>query len=106
MGEASVKAIEDAGITQDQIDWLVPHQANIRIIQAAAKRLKLPMEKVIVNVDRYGNTSAASIPIALDEAYRDGKLKKGDIIVIVGFGAGLTWAAGVIKWSKGGNNIG
>lgn len=106
MGEASLKAIEDAGISQDQIDWLVPHQANIRIIQAAAKRLKLPMEKVVVNVDRYGNTSAGSIPLALDEAYRAGKFKAGDLIVMVGFGAGLTWAASVIKWSKGGNNIG
>jgi 3-oxoacyl-[acyl-carrier-protein] synthase III len=106
MGEAAIKALEDAGITADQLDWLVPHQANMRIIQAAAKRLKMPMEKVIVNVDRYGNTSAASIPIALDEAYRAGKFKEGDLIVAVGFGAGLTWAASVIKWSKGGNNIG
>lgn len=105
MGEASMKALEDAGISPDKLDWLIPHQANIRIIQAAAKRLKMPMEKVIVNVDRFGNTSAASIPLAMDEAYRSGKLKQGDLMVVVGFGAGLTWAASVIKWSKGGNNI-
>lgn len=105
MGEAAQKAIDDAGVSQEEIDWLIPHQANIRIIQSAAKRLKLSMDKVIVNVDRYGNTSAASIPLALDEAYRAGKLKEGDLIVLVGFGAGLTWASSVIKWSKGGNNI-
>jgi len=106
MGEASVKALQDAGLSPEQVDWLVPHQANIRIIQAAAKRLKMPMDKVVVNVDCYGNTSAASIPLALDEAYRAGKFKTGDLIVMVGFGAGLTWASSVIKWSKGGNNIG
>jgi len=106
MGEASLKALAVAGIGADELDWLIPHQANIRIIQAAAKRLKMPMDKVIVNVDRYGNTSAASIPMAMDEAYRSGRLKHGDLMVVVGFGAGLTWAASVIKWSKGGNNIG
>lgn len=105
MGEASVKALENAGVEPEDVDWLIPHQANIRIIQSAAKRLKMPMEKVIVNVERYGNTSAASIPLAMDEAYRAGKLKEGDLLVIVGFGAGLTWAASVIKWSKGGHNI-
>jgi 3-oxoacyl-[acyl-carrier-protein] synthase-3 len=77
---------------------LIPHQANIRIIDAAARRLEIPMEKVFSNVDRFGNTSAASIPIALDEAVRAGKVKKGDVVVLVGFGAGLTWAASAIKW--------
>lgn len=100
MGASALRVLERAGITSEQVDWLVPHQANIRIIQSAAKRLKLPMEKVIVNVDRYGNTSAASIPIALGEARDQGKIKKGDTLVLVGFGAGLTWAGCALKWSK------
>ena len=81
-----------------QLD-LIPHQANIRIIEASAKRLKLSMDKVYVNLDKYGNMSAASIPVALDEAYREGKIKKGDNIVLVGFGGGLTWGASVVRWS-------
>ena len=105
MGEAAVKALDHAGLSSQDVDCLVPHQANIRIIQSAAKRLKLPMNKVVVNVDRYGNTSAASIPIALDEAIHDGRIKHGDTIVLVGFGAGLTWASAVIKWCKGDNTI-
>lgn len=100
MGEAAVKALENSGLSNSDVDCLIPHQANIRIIQSAAKRLKLPMEKVIVNVDKYGNTSAASIPIALNEAVDSGKIKNGDVVVLVGFGAGLTWASCVIKWYK------
>lgn len=100
MGEAAVKALDDAGLSPDDIDCLIPHQANIRIIQSAAKRLKVPMEKVMVNVDKYGNTSAASIPIALDEAVKSGRIKKDDTVVLVGFGAGLTWASCVLKWCK------
>ncbi|MDU4959954.1 MAG: beta-ketoacyl-ACP synthase III [Sporomusaceae bacterium] len=106
MGEAAVRVIEDAGLTTADIDFMIPHQANIRIIQSAAKRLKLPMDKVMVNVDRYGNTSAATIPIALEEALQSGKIKHGDNIVLVGFGAGLTWASAVIKWYKGENALG
>lgn len=105
MGEAAVKALEDAGLNSGDVDCLIPHQANIRIIQSAAKRLKLPLDKVMVNVDKYGNTSAASIPIALDEAVHSGKIKQGDTVVLVGFGAGLTWASAVIKWCKGAENI-
>lgn len=100
MGESAFKALDNAGLKAEDVDILIPHQANIRIIQSAAKRLKLPMEKVIVNVDRYGNTSSASIPIALREALDDGRVKDGDVIVAVGFGAGLTWASCVIKWCK------
>ncbi|MEN6565253.1 MAG: beta-ketoacyl-ACP synthase III [Veillonellales bacterium] len=100
MGEAALKALKNAGLSHKDIDCLIPHQANIRIIQSAAKRLKLSMEKVFVNVEKYGNTSAASIPIALKEAVDAGKIKKGDIVELVGFGAGLTWAACVIKWSR------
>jgi 3-oxoacyl-[acyl-carrier-protein] synthase III len=98
MGDASVEALEKCGLKPEDVDVFVPHQANIRIIESAARRLKLPMEKVFVNVQRYGNTSAASVPIALDEAITQGKIKKGDIVVAVGFGAGLTWAASVMKW--------
>ena len=98
MGEAAAKALENAGLSPSDIDCLIPHQANNRIIQSAAKRLKVPMEKVMVNVEKYGNTSAASIPIALNEAVRSGKVKRDDIVVVVGFGAGLTWASCVLKW--------
>lgn len=90
----------NAGLEPGDVDLLVPHQANIRIINSAAKRLKMPMEKVWVNVDKYGNTSAASIPIALCEAQEQGVLKKGGTVLLVGFGAGLTWSSIVLKWSK------
>ena len=98
MGEAAKDALDHAGLSANDIDCLIPHQANIRIIQSAAKRLKVPMDKVVVNVDKYGNTSSASIPIALEEALNSGKIKNGDNVVLVGFGAGLTWAGCVIKW--------
>lgn len=99
MQDASIKCVESANLDIQDIDYLIPHQANIRIIEASAKRLKLNMDKVYVNLDRYGNMSAASIPVALDEAYREGKIKKGDNIVLVGFGGGLTWGASVVRWS-------
>lgn len=95
---SSLKAIEQAGITPDQIDLLIPHQANYRIIEVVRKRLELPEEKVFSNLDRYGNTSSASIPIALDEAVKSGRLKKGDIVVFSAFGAGFTWGASVVRW--------
>lgn len=98
MGEAARKALENANLSSGDVNFLVPHQANMRIIQSAAKRLGLPMEQVVVNVDKYGNTSAASIPIALDEAVKSGRIKNNDIIVLVGFGGGLTWGASVMKW--------
>ncbi|CAH2212870.1 beta-ketoacyl-acyl carrier protein synthase III 1 [Tepidibacter aestuarii] len=99
MADSAKKSIAIAGLNEEDIDYIVPHQANIRIIQSSAKRLKMPMEKIYVNLHEYGNMSAASIPVALDEAYRKGNIKKGDKIVLVGFGAGLTWASSVIKWS-------
>jgi len=98
MGEACLEALDRAGVTPDEVDLFVPHQANIRIIRAAAERMGLPMDKVFVNVDRYGNTGAASIPIALYEALNEGRVRPGDILVFVGFGAGLTWAANVVRW--------
>lgn len=100
MGEAALKSLDVAGLKPEDIDCLIPHQANIRIIKSAAKRLSLPMDKVVVNVDKYGNTSAASIPIALSEAVESSRIKKGDVVVLVGFGAGLTWASCVMKWAK------
>lgn len=98
MENASLSALEKVGMTAADIDFLVPHQANIRIVGAAAKRLHLPLDKVAVNLDRYANTSAASVPIALDEALEAGRINPGDIVVLVGFGAGLTWAAAVLRW--------
>ncbi|HEX9998501.1 MAG TPA: beta-ketoacyl-ACP synthase III [Abditibacterium sp.] len=98
MGESAHRALEKCGLSGDDVDLLVPHQANIRIIESAAKRLGMPMEKVFLNLQDYGNTSAASIPIALSEAKQKGHLQRGDTVVVVGFGAGLTWASGVLKW--------
>lgn len=100
MGEASLEAVKLAGLKPEDIDCFVPHQANIRIIDAATKRLKLDKEKVFVNVDKYGNTSCGSVPMALYEAIKTNKIKKGDIVVLVGFGAGLTWASAVLRWEK------
>lgn len=98
-GEAAERVLAKCGMTTADIDLMVPHQANMRIIDSAVNRLGLPSEKIFVNLHKYGNTSAASIPIALDEALREDRIKKGDTIVVVGFGAGLTWAAGVMKWA-------
>jgi 3-oxoacyl-[acyl-carrier-protein] synthase-3 len=98
MGEAATKILEICNITSDDISLMIPHQANIRIIEATARRIKLPMDRVFVNIHKYGNTSAASIPIALDEAVRSGRVKKGDKIVLVAFGAGFTWGATLIEW--------
>jgi 3-oxoacyl-[acyl-carrier-protein] synthase III len=102
MGEAALRALERAGLQKEDIDCFVPHQANIRIVDSAVKRLGVDPEKVVVNLDRYGNMSAASIPVALDEAAREGRVKYGDILVMVGFGAGLAWGAAVLKWAKRG----
>ncbi len=100
MGEVALQAVEAAGLTPEDIDLLIPHQANIRIIDKAAERMGLPREKVVVNLDRYGNTSAASIPLALDSAVKAGRVHQGDVLVFVGFGAGLTWGANVLRWSR------
>jgi 3-oxoacyl-[acyl-carrier-protein] synthase-3 len=97
LGKALRQAIQQAGLTTDDIDLFIPHQANARIIESAARYVGLPEEKVFVNVDRYGNTSAASIPIALCEAFEQGRTKIGDTLGFVSFGAGLTWASAVVK---------
>ncbi|MEY4711368.1 MAG: hypothetical protein RIS88_818 [Pseudomonadota bacterium] len=91
--EAARATLAKAGRTETDIDWLIPHQANIRIMQSTAKRLKLPMEKVVVTVDQHGNTSAASIPLALDVAVREGKVRRGDTVMLEGVGGGFTWGA-------------
>lgn len=99
MATASKQAIEKAGLELDDIGVIIPHQANFRIIQAAARGLKLPMERFVVNVDKYGNTSTASIPIAVCEAIESGQLRPGDNTVMVGFGAGLTWGSVAVRWT-------
>lgn len=96
--EVSREVLEMAGLTPADVDWFIPHQANQRIIDAVGARLGIPAERSFVNIDRYGNTSAASIPIALDEAVRGGSVKPGDVVLMAAFGAGLTWAASVVRW--------
>ena len=98
MTETLRQGIEDAGLVPDDIDLFIPHQANLRIIEAVAKRIGIPMSRVFVNVEKYGNTSAASIPIAIDEARSAGRLKPGDTIAAVAFGAGFTWGATVVRF--------
>lgn len=98
MEQSGIRALEKANLTCQDVDLLIPHQANLRIIKATAKRLGLPMEKVLVNIDRLGNISAGSIPIALDEANRRNLIKEGDIILLDAFGGGFTWGAAVIRW--------
>jgi 3-oxoacyl-[acyl-carrier-protein] synthase-3 len=100
MGESAVNVIEKAGLTKEDVDFLIPHQANIRIMEAARQRLELPIEKMSVTVDKYGNTSASSIPIALVEELENGKIKDDDLIVMVGFGGGLTWGAVALRWGR------
>src|SRR5437660_12877990 len=94
----ATEVCQTAGVPMDEIDRWVPHQANFRIIDAAARRIGLPLDKVAVNIDEYGNTSSASIPLALEEAVRKGRVKKGDNVLLAGFGSGLTWGATLLKW--------
>ncbi len=98
MAGAAAKALKQIGMNPDDVDCLVPHQANVRIIRAAARRLGIPEEKVYLNIDRYGNMSSASSAVALYDAYKEGKIKRGSIVVMTAFGGGLTWGACVIKW--------
>jgi 3-oxoacyl-[acyl-carrier-protein] synthase-3 len=96
--ELAIRTLEENNLDPSQLSLLIPHQANLRIIQATAKRLNLPEEKVFLNIEKYGNTSAASIPIALDEAIQAGRLKDGEYILLEAFGGGLTWASALLKW--------
>jgi len=98
MPEAVMIALQHNGLTVADVDLLIPHQANDRISQVVARRLQIPIEKTARNIDRFGNTTAASIPIALDEAVRDGRVKRGDCVVLTAFGSGFTWASAVIRW--------
>jgi 3-oxoacyl-[acyl-carrier-protein] synthase-3 len=98
MSDAVVLLLERNGLTGDDLDLLFPHQANIRIIQSVAEKAGLPMEKVYVNIDKYGNTSAASIPLAIAEAYEEGVLKEGMLIGMVAFGSGFTWGSALLRW--------
>jgi 3-oxoacyl-[acyl-carrier-protein] synthase III len=95
--EVALEALSENGLTQTDIDWLIPHQANIRIIQATAKKLGLPMDKVITTVDLHANTSAASIPLALDLAVRDGRIRAGQHVLLEGVGGGFAWGAILVK---------
>ena len=100
MGDSSTQALAEAGVAKEDLALVVPHQANLRIIEATAKRLDVPMERVFVNLDRYGNTSAGTIPIALAEAAAQGRLKPGDYVLLTAFGGGLTWASSVVRWGR------
>ncbi|MBU9721803.1 MULTISPECIES: beta-ketoacyl-ACP synthase III [Bacillaceae] len=100
MGESSLKAVEKAGLSKEDVDFLIPHQANIRIMESARQRLDLPVEKMSKTVDLYGNTSSASIPLSLMYDLEHGKIKDGDLIVLVGFGAGLVWGSIAMRWGR------
>jgi len=93
-----LETTKENGFTLEDIDLIIPHQSNLRIIEATMEKLGLPMEKAFVNIDKYGNTSSASVPIAIDEARKDGRLRKGDIVMLVAFGGGLTWGSSLIRW--------
>ncbi len=100
MPQSTINVIEKAGLTKEDVDFLVPHQANIRIMEAARQRLGISEDKMAKTIHKYGNNSAASIPIALSEAVKEGKIKEDDILILVGFGGGLTWGAVALKWGK------
>ena len=96
--DSTAATLERAGITPDDVAWFVPHQANVRIIDSAAQRIGIPPERKLVNIARYGNTSSASIPLALFEAVDDGRVRDGDLVLLSGFGAGMTWASALVRW--------
>lgn len=100
MGESAIHVIEKAGLKKEDVDFLIPHQANIRIMESSRARLDLPVEKMSKTIQKYGNTSAASIPISLVEDLEEGRIKEDDVVVMVGFGGGLTWGAIAMKWGK------
>ena len=96
--EPALNVLREAGIDAAQLDWLIPHQANVRILNAIAKRVGVPEEKMVTTVDRHGNTSAASVPLALDLAVRDGRIKNGQHVLLQGVGGGFTWGSVVLRW--------
>jgi 3-oxoacyl-[acyl-carrier-protein] synthase-3 len=97
IGKACREAADNAGMSLEEVDWIIPHQANLRIIEAAARDMNMPIERFVVNIEKYGNTSAASIPVALSEFLDDGRIKPDDTLMLVSFGAGLTWGAAIIQ---------
>ena len=98
LGESVNQALQKCGLKAEDLSLVIPHQANIRIIEASARRLNIPLDKFYINIDKYGNTSAASVPMALDEAVRNGRVKSGDLLALVAFGSGFTWGANIIRW--------
>jgi len=98
MSESTQASLEESGVSAADVKLLIPHQANLRIIDAVRDRLHIPPERVIVNIDRYGNTSSASIPISLDEVVREGRLQRGDVVGFMAFGGGVTWGASIVRW--------
>jgi 3-oxoacyl-[acyl-carrier-protein] synthase-3 len=98
LGALVTETLSRSNVTKDQLDWLIPHQANIRIIEAIAKRLDLPMSRVVVTIDTHGNTSAASVPLALDTAVRDGRVKRGQLLLLEAFGGGFTWGSALVRY--------
>jgi 3-oxoacyl-[acyl-carrier-protein] synthase III len=96
--ECTAQILERNGFTANDVNLFIPHQANLRIIEAAAKRVNLPMERVFINVDRYGNTGAASVYVALEEAVSSGRLKRGDLVLLAAFGGGFAWGAALMRW--------
>ena len=101
LGDSGTQVLAKSGLTTADVDWVIPHQANVRIIEAAVQRLGLPMTRTVVNLDRYGNTSAASVPLALCEGVRDGRIQHGQQLVLAGFGGGLSWGAAALTWWGG-----
>ncbi len=100
MTQSAFSVLEKTGVNIEEVDWIIPHQANMRIIQAVGQRLGAPLDKFVINVDKYGNTSGASIGLALDEAVKDGRVKAGDTILFIVFGGGFTWGSTLMEWSK------
>ncbi len=98
LADCSERALEKSGYSISDVDWIVPHQANLRIIEALAKRMQVPMQKVILNIEDYGNTSSATVPSAFDLAVREGRIRRGDLVLFTVFGAGLTYGASVLRY--------
>jgi 3-oxoacyl-[acyl-carrier-protein] synthase-3 len=98
LGKIATETLDANNMVKEDIDWLVPHQANLRIIKATARKLNMPLDKVVITADHHGNTSAASVPLALNEAVRDGRIKRGEMLLLEAFGGGFTWGSALIKF--------
>jgi len=100
LGEVVGEVLDKYGLEKSDVDWLVPHQANIRILKATAKKMKMPEERMVVTVDKHANTSSASVPMALNHLYRQGKIKPGQLVLLEAFAGGFAWGANLVRWSK------